>query len=309
MRTLSLAASASLACHITLGMSMAVEVRHQKSLTLILARGFASNLSMPISVHDPTGTIVFYNESAEAAFGVTFAEMGELSAAQWTARYSPEEADGTPIPLEELPVGVALTEWRPAHRTVHFTRPDNVGYVAEVTAFPLMGREEELVGAVRIFWDEAVVSSRTPTSGRRVEEDARQEGATRHGRPKGLALILAREFASNLATPIYIADADGTLVYFNEAAERISGRSFAETEQMSIRQWAGLLRPRSVDGLPLQHEEMPGGIAFNERRPAHAPLRIVGLDGVEREIATTAFPLFGPDGAFHGITVIFWEQE
>ena len=37
-------------------------VRQQKSLTLILARGFASNLSMPISVHDPTGRIVFYND-------------------------------------------------------------------------------------------------------------------------------------------------------------------------------------------------------------------------------------------------------
>ena len=99
------------------------------------------------------------------------------------------------------------------------------------------------------------------------------------------------------------------LVYFNEAADRIGGRSFAETGEMSIRQWADLLRPRSVDGLPLQHEEMPGGIAFNERRPAHARLRITGLDGVEREIATTAFPLFGPDGTFHGIMVIFWEQE
>ena len=51
-----------------------------------------------------------------------FAETGELSAAEWTARFSPEEADGTPIPLEELPVGVALRERRPAHREVHFTR-------------------------------------------------------------------------------------------------------------------------------------------------------------------------------------------
>ena len=54
---------------------------------------------------------------------------------------------------------------------------------------------------------------------------------------------------------------------------------------------------------------MPGGIAFNDRRPAHAQLLITGLDGVEREIATTAFPLFGRDGEFHGIMVIFWEQE
>jgi PAS domain-containing protein len=294
--------------HVTLAMSMAVEVRQQKGLTLILARGFASNLSMAISVHDPTGRIVFYNESAEAVFGVKFAETGELSAAEWTARFSPEEADGTPIPLEELPVGVALTERRPAHRTVHFTRPDRVRYAAEVTAFPLMGREAELFGAVRIFWDEMVVSP-APISGVRPEEGAQQEGAARHRRPKDLVLIVAREFASNLATPIYVADSDGTLVHFNEAAERIGGRSFAEAGELSIRQWSGLLRPRSVHGTPLQHVEMPGGIALNERRPTHARMRIAGLDGVERGVATTAFPLFGPGGAFHGITVIFWEQE
>ena len=263
-------------------MSVAVEVRQQKSLTLILARGWASNLSMPISVHDPRGRVVFYNESAEALFGVKFAETGELSAAEWTARVSPEEADGTPIPLEELPVGVALTQRTPAHRTVHFARPDNVRYAAEVTAFPLMGREEELLGAVRIFWDEAVASRRAPASVLRAEEAARDEIPPRRRRPKGLVLILAREFAANLAAPIYITDAHGTLVYFNEAADTIGGRSFAETGEMSMRQWAELLRPRSVDGRPLQRDEMPAGIAFNERRPAHARLRIAGLDGVER---------------------------
>ena len=288
---------------------MAVTVRQQKSLTLILARGFASNLSLAISVHDPTGRVVFYNEPAEAAFGVKFAETGELSAAEWTARVSPAEADGTPIPLEELPVGVALTERTPAHRTVHFTRPDDVRYAAEVTAFPLMGREDELFGAVRIFWDEAVASPRAPASGLRAAEAAGDEVPPRRRRPGDLVLILAREFAANLSAPIYITDADGTLVYFNEAADTIGGRSFAEVGEMSMRQWARLLRPRSLDGTPLEREETPGGIAFIERRPAHARLRIAGLDGVEREIATTAFPLFGPDGAFHGIMVIFWEQE
>ena len=84
-------------------MSMAVDVRQQKSLALILARGFAANLSMAISVHDPTGTIVFYNESAEAAFGVTFAEMGELSADEWTARYSPERGRRDADPARGAP--------------------------------------------------------------------------------------------------------------------------------------------------------------------------------------------------------------
>lgn len=130
----------------------------------------------------------------------------------------------------------------------------------------------------------------------------------RQRRQKSLVLILAREFASNLATPIYIADADETLVYFNEPAEQIAGQSFAEAGEMPMREWAQLLAVRSEDGELLARENTPGGIAFSERRPAHARLRITGLDGDEREIATTAFPLFGPDDDFHGIMVIFWEQ-
>lgn len=125
---------------------------------------------------------------------------------------------------------------------------------------------------------------------------------------KSLVLILARELASNLATPIYIADADENLVYFNEPAEKIAGRSFAETGEIPIVEWVEMLAPAATNGSPLRREEMPGGIASRERRPAHASLRITGLDGRVREIATTAFPLFGPDGEFHGIMVIFWEN-
>jgi PAS domain-containing protein len=127
-------------------------------------------------------------------------------------------------------------------------------------------------------------------------------------RQKSLVLILAREFASNLATPIYIADADDMLVYFNEPAEEIAGRSFAETGEMPVREFTDMLAPQHVDGQPLQREELPGGIAFAERRPAHGNFTVTGLDGTRRVIATTAFPLFGPDEEFHGIMVIFWEQ-
>ena len=127
-------------------------------------------------------------------------------------------------------------------------------------------------------------------------------------RQKSLVLILAREFASNLATPIYIADADETLVYYNEPAEKIAGRSFAEVGEMPMREWTKRLAPRGPDGATLTRNEMPGGIAFSERRPAHATMCVTGLDGKEREISSTAFPLFGPDDEFHGIMVIFWEQ-
>ena len=119
-------------------------------------------------------------------------------------------------------------------------------------------------------------------------------------------LILAREFASNLATPIYIADADDRLVYFNEPAER-SPAGPRRNREIPVQEFSYMLAPQAVDGEPLRREDTPGGIAFTERRPAHDSLCVTGLDGVRRDIATTAFPLFGPDDEFHGIMVIFWE--
>ena len=54
-------------------------------------------------------------------------------------------------------------------------------------------------------------------------------------------------------------------------------------------------------------EQMPGGIAFLERRAASGPLRITSLDGVKHELATTAFPLFKRGRDFVGVVVLFWE--
>ncbi|HZR93002.1 MAG TPA: hypothetical protein VFA44_11425 [Gaiellaceae bacterium] len=126
-------------------------------------------------------------------------------------------------------------------------------------------------------------------------------------RQKSLVLILARELAENLATPIYIADADGDLVFFNEPAEQIASGRFVEAARISVGEWVKLLEPEALDGTPLQREQMPGGIAFAERRPAHGTMRVTGLDGRKRTVETTALPLFGPDDEFHGVMAIFWE--
>jgi PAS domain-containing protein len=128
-------------------------------------------------------------------------------------------------------------------------------------------------------------------------------------RQKSLLLILAREFAANMAMPVYIADASGHLVYFNEAAEEIAGGSFAETGEIPIDEWAYRLQPESLEGKALAREEMPGGIAFSERRSAHGTMRITGLDGRRRIIEATVFPLFGVSEDFCGIMGIFWEPH
>jgi hypothetical protein len=37
-------------------------------------------------------------------------------------------------------------------------------------------------------------------------------------------------------------------------------------------------------------------------------MRITGVDGVEREVAVTAFPLFAHADEFIGIVAIFWRE-
>ena len=127
-------------------------------------------------------------------------------------------------------------------------------------------------------------------------------------RQKHLVLILAREFASNLATPTLIADADGTLVFYNEAAEEVVGRSFAEAGEMPVDDWTATFEPRTPDAEPIPPQRRPIRIALDERRPAHETFRITSTDGVDRDVAVTAFPLFAHGEEFVGIVAIFWRE-
>jgi PAS domain-containing protein len=128
-------------------------------------------------------------------------------------------------------------------------------------------------------------------------------------RQKNLVLILAREFASKLATATFIADDAGRLVFYNEPAEEIVGRTFAEAGEMSADEWASLFSTEELDGTPMELDKIPGGVALLERRPAHHTFRIVGLDGTARVISATAFPLFEHEDSFVGVVVIFWEHK
>jgi PAS domain-containing protein len=123
-----------------------------------------------------------------------------------------------------------------------------------------------------------------------------------------LALILARELSSQLSTATFIADADGDLVFYNEAAEEILGRTFAEAGAISASDWTSLYGIEDLDGSTLPLERNPGWIALAERRPAHARLVIVGLDGMRRQISVTALPLFSRPTDVVGMIAIFWEE-
>jgi len=124
-----------------------------------------------------------------------------------------------------------------------------------------------------------------------------------------IELILCRHWASYLSTPIFIVDPEGNLLYYNEAAELILGRRFAETGEMSPDVWGTIFKITDEHHRLLELEELPLAIALRERRPVHRRLWLAGLDNVRRRIQTTCIPLIGQADRFLGAVAFFWEVK
>jgi PAS domain S-box-containing protein len=128
-------------------------------------------------------------------------------------------------------------------------------------------------------------------------------------RQKNLVLILVRELADNLATPAFVTDEAGNLVFYNEPAEEIFGLTFAEVGEVPAPEWGAMFTVEELDGTPMKLQSMPHGIALIERRPASHAFAITAHDGTRREISVTAHPLFARARDFVGVFGIFWELQ
>jgi hypothetical protein len=125
----------------------------QKDIELILLRQWASYLDMPVFLAGSDGALLFYNEPAEALIGVRFDEAGEMPASLIARMFKTKTQDGTPMRAAELPLTIALTERRPAHRIVRFEGLDGVHRTVDVTAVPLTGHGTRKLGAVIFLWE------------------------------------------------------------------------------------------------------------------------------------------------------------
>jgi len=121
---------------------------------LILMKQVASYLAVPIFLVDPGGTLLYYNEPAEALLGKRYDETGEMPMEEWGTVFEPTDRSGTPLKPDQLPLGIAVQEGRPAHGAMTITGLDGVARHLLVTAFPLLGQNERNLGAVAIFWED-----------------------------------------------------------------------------------------------------------------------------------------------------------
>jgi PAS domain-containing protein len=124
----------------------------QQSVEMILMRQLSGYLFVPVLIVDADGTVIFYNEPAEAILGVRFEETGRLSSDEAARLIELSDDPGAEPPVR--PIEAALRQRQPAHaRRRMLRRADRVRLQVELTAFPLIDQDGRLLGAVAMFWE------------------------------------------------------------------------------------------------------------------------------------------------------------
>jgi PAS domain S-box-containing protein len=119
-----------------------------------------------------------------------------------------------------------------------------------------------------------------------------------------LELILARNLLSSLSTPGTLLGEDGRMLFFNEAAGAVLGRSFEEVTGMSAEEWLtefGLLDP---DGQQLPYPLTASALAMRDGRPHHTEYILRRHTGELTRVAASAIPV--GEGGQRGAIVLFW---
>ena len=123
-------------------------------------------------------------------------------------------------------------------------------------------------------------------------------------------MILVRQLAGYLFVPVLVVDTTGTVVFYNEPAERILGVRFEET---------GRIGPEEADRLVELSDDPAAGpddvgrpllTALQQRRPVHARRWLLRRgDRVRMPIELTAFPVIDQDERLLGAVAMFWERQ
>jgi PAS domain-containing protein len=124
--------------------------------------------------------------------------------------------------------------------------------------------------------------------------------------PPRVEMVLLKQLASCLATPMFVTNRVGDLAFFNEPAEPLVGVRFDEMGPIGLAEWPKLLRMTDEQGAPLKPEARPLPVALATRRPAHRKLWVQGRAGAPRQIGGTGIPLIALDGELLGALGLFW---
>ena len=100
-----------------------------------------------------------------------------------------------------------------------------------------------------------------------------------------------------VGVPIYVADADGLITYWNQACIEFAGRE----PQLGEDRWCVTWRLFTIDGDPLPHDECPMAMAIRQKRSIRTEIAIaVRPNGTRVAFRPYPTPLFDKAGNLKG---------
>ena len=189
--------------------------------------------ALPAAVYttDAAGRITFFNEAAVALAG----HRPELGRDLWCVSWRLRRPDGTPLPLDECPMAVALREDRPVRGVeVIAERPDGTRVHLLPYPTPLHDSSGALIGAVNVLVDiteriraEEAIRQLNETLEQRVEQRSRQmmQAFTELRASEEQFRLLVQGVADYA---IFMLDPNGFVTNWNAGAARIKGYTAEE---------------------------------------------------------------------------------
>jgi PAS domain-containing protein len=123
---------------------------------------------------------------------------------------------------------------------------------------------------------------------------------------KPLELILARNLLTSISTPAFLVDSDASVVFYNEAAAALLGRSFEEAGRMTAEEWTAAFGPFDQAGSPVEVDSLEISEAIRDGRPAHGSFSIKAANGERASIEASAFPIVTSEHGSSGAMILFW---
>jgi PAS domain-containing protein len=123
----------------------------QRPVELILARSLIATLTTPCFLVDEEGIVVFFNDAASVFLGVRFEEVGRMGPEQWGTQFGPYDEGGRRVPLERMPLTIALRHGRPSTARFRIHSVKGVEHDIEAAGVPILTMEGTR-GAMVFFW-------------------------------------------------------------------------------------------------------------------------------------------------------------
>ena len=127
---------------------------------------------------------------------------------------------------------------------------------------------------------------------------------------QSVEMILVRQLAGYLFVPVLVVDTSGTVVFYNEPAERILGVRFEETGRIDPDEAERLVELSDDPAAGPDGAGRPLLTALQQRRPIYARRWLLRrTDRVRLHVELTVFPVIDQEERVLGAVAMFWERH